>query len=151
MLQDVIQYECKEGNLLQNKKFGLRPTARLENDTMEKTKKMTKAQMFKQIMDTYPLTEAEKEFVKHELELLAKKNSAEKKPTAQQTANEAIKTAIVEGMELNRLYTVTEIIKEIPACAEMTNQRVSALLRQLVEGGAVKRTEDKRKAYFSLA
>ena len=118
---------------------------------MEKTKKMTKAQMFKQIMDTYPLTEAEKEFVKHELELLAKKNSAEKKPTAQQTANEAIKTAIVEGMELNRLYTVTEIIKEIPACAEMTNQRVSALLRQLVEGGAVKRTEDKRKAYFSLA
>ena len=118
---------------------------------MEKTtKKMTKAQMFKQILDTYPLTEAEKEFVKHEMELLAKKNSAEKKPTAQQTANEGIKTAIVEGMERNRLYTVTEIIKEIPACAEMTNQRVSALLRQLVEGGAVKRTEDKRKAYFSL-
>ena len=118
---------------------------------MEKTtKKMTKAQMFKQILDGYPLTEAEKDFIKHELELLAKKNSAEKKPTAQQTANEAIKGAIVEGMEQNRLYTVTEIIKEIPACADMTNQRVSALLRQLVEGGAVKRTEDKRKAYFSL-
>ena len=90
------------------------------------------------------------EFIDHELALLAKKNSAEKKPTAQQTANEGIKTAIVEGMEPNRLYTVTEIIKSIPECADMTNQRVSALLRQLVEGGAVKRTEDKRKAYFSL-
>ena len=117
---------------------------------MEKTKKMTKAQMFKQILDTYPLTADEVKFIDHELELLNKKNSAEKKPTAQQTANEGIKTAIVEGMEPNRLYTVTEVIKSIPECADMTNQRVSALLRQLVEGGKVKRTEDKRKAYFSL-
>jgi hypothetical protein len=91
------------------------------------------------------------EFVAHELELLSKKNSADKKPTAQQTANEAIKTAIVEGMEVNRLYTITELIKEIPECADMTNQRVSALVRQLVDAGLVKRTEDKRKAYFSLA
>jgi hypothetical protein len=91
------------------------------------------------------------EFVAHELELLSKKNSADKKPTAQQTANEAVKTAIVEGMEVNRLYTITELIKEIPECAEMTNQRVSALVRQLVDAGLVKRTEDKRKAYFSLA
>jgi DNA-binding MarR family transcriptional regulator len=121
-----------------------------ENDTMEKTKKMTKAQMFAQIKANYPLTTAEVEFIDHELALLAKKNSAEKKPTAQQTANEGIKTAIVEGMEANRLYTVTEIIKEISACADMTNQRVSALLRQLVEAGAVVRTEDKRKAYFQV-
>lgn len=90
------------------------------------------------------------EFVAHELELLSKKNSADKKPTAQQTANEAVKTAIVNGMEVNRLYTITELTKEIPACADMTNQRVSALVRQLVDAGLVKRTEDKRKAYFSL-
>ena len=90
------------------------------------------------------------EFIDHEVELLNKKNSAEKKPTAQQVANAGIATAIIEGMEPNRLYTVTEVIKSIPACADLTNQRVSALLRQLVEGGKVKRTEDKRKAYFSL-
>jgi DNA-binding MarR family transcriptional regulator len=117
---------------------------------MEKTKKMTKAQMFAQIKANYPLTEDEVKFIDHELELLSKKNSAEKKPTAQQTANEAIKVAIVEGMERNRVYTVTEVIKSIPECADMTNQRVSALLRQLVEAGLVKRTEDKRKAYFQL-
>ena len=90
------------------------------------------------------------EFVAHELELLSKKNTADKKPTAQQTANEAVKTAIVNGMEVNRLYIITEMIKEIPECADMTNQRVSALVRQLVDAGLVKRTEDKRKAYFSL-
>ena len=90
------------------------------------------------------------EFIDHEVELLTKKNSAEKKPTAQQVANAGIATAIIEGMEPNRLYTVTEVIKSIPQCADLTNQRVSALLRQLVEAGKVKRTEDKRKAYFSL-
>jgi predicted transcriptional regulator len=45
-------------------------------------------------------------------------------------------------------------MKVIPALAEgenITNQKVSALLRQLVLEGVVTRTEDKRKAYFSLA
>ena len=90
-------------------------------------------------------------FIEHELELLEKKNSSEKKPTAQQTANEAIKSAIVEAMEANRLYTVTEIQKSVAECAELSNQRVSALLRQLKDDGVVVRTEDKRKAFFSLA
>ena len=130
-----------------------------------KTVKMTKADRFtalaKFLSDNpdmkFPTPKGEitakdmGEFVAHELELLSKKNSADKKPTAQQTANEAVKTAIVNGMEVNRLYTITELIKEIPECAEMTNQRVSALVRQLVDAGLVKRTEDKRKVYFSLA
>ena len=116
---------------------------------MANVKKPTKAQMFKQIKENYPLTPAEQEFIDHELALLAKKNSAEKKPTAQQTANEGIKSAIVDGMESGKAYTITDIIKSVPACADLTNQRVSALMRQLVESGAVVRTEDKRKAYFS--
>ena len=118
---------------------------------MANTKKMTKRDYFTAILEKYPLTADEKAFVEHELELLAKKNSSEKKPTAQQVANESIKAAIVAGMAPNRLYTVTEIQKEIPECAEMSNQRVSALLRQLKDDKLVVRTEDKRKAYFSLA
>lgn len=90
-------------------------------------------------------------FIDHEVDLLTKKSGGEKKPTAQQTANEGIKTAIAEGMTENRLYTVTEIQKEIPECAELSNQRVSALLRQMITDGIIVRTEDKRKAYFSLA
>lgn len=116
------------------------------------TPKLTKAQKFAMLRAIPAVAENAMlvEFIDHEVELLTKKNSAEKKPTAQQVANAGIATAIIEGMEPNRLYTVTEVIKSIPACADLTNQRVSALLRQLVEAGKVKRTEDKRKAYFSL-
>jgi predicted RNA-binding protein (virulence factor B family) len=85
------------------------------------------------------------------LELLAKKNSADKKPTAQQVANDGIKQAILDGMEANHLYTITELQKSIPACADLSNQKVSALVRQLKDEGLVVKTEDKRKSYFSKA
>lgn len=121
-------------------------------NTTTSTPKLTKAQKFAMLRAIPAVAENEMlvEFIDHEVELLTKKNSADKQPTAQQKANAVIATAIVEGMEPNRLYTVTEVIKSIPECADLTNQRVSALLRQLGEAGKVKRTEDKRKAYFSL-
>lgn len=115
---------------------------------MTNTKKMTKADYFKQIMANYALTEDEKNFCEHELELLAKKNSAEKKPTAVQVANEGIKDSIYEGMENGKLYTITDLIKGVEACADLTNQRVSALVRQMIADGKVERIEEKRKAYF---
>ena len=117
------------------------------------TTKITKRDRFNALL-SIPAVQADAglvDFINHELELLAKKNSADKKPTAQQTANEAIKSAIVEAMEANRLYTVTEIQKSVDECADLSNQRVSALLRQLKDDGVIVRTEDKRKAYFSLA
>ena len=54
-------------------------------------KKMTKRDYFTAILSKYPLTADEKAFVEHELELLAKKNTSEKKPTAVQVANDGIK------------------------------------------------------------
>ena len=116
---------------------------------MANVKKMTKADYFRQIMANYNLTADEKAFVEHELELLVKKNSAEKKPTAVQVANEGIKTDILEAMESGKKYTITDLMKSVDACADLSNQRVSALVRQLVTEGSVERTEEKRKAYFS--
>ena len=114
------------------------------------TKKMTKREMFEQIKANYALTEEEVKFIDHELELLAKKNSAEKKPTATQTANVGIKKAIADGMEMGKKYTITDLMKSIPAIADLSNQRVSALVRQMIDDKVVVRTEEKRKAYFSL-
>lgn len=116
---------------------------------MANAKKMTKREMFEMIKANHNLSADEIAFIDHELELLAKKNSAEKKPTAVQVANEGIKADILDGMEIGKKYTITDLMKEIPACAELSNQRVSALVRQLVTDGAVERTEEKRKAYFS--
>ena len=120
---------------------------------MANTKKMTKRDYFTILRNAYPTTAEDYTevigFIDHELELLAKKNSAEKKPTAVQIANEGVKDAIYESMEPNRLYTVTEIIKEIPACADLTNQKVSNLLRQMIPE-RIERVEEKRKAYFRV-
>ena len=80
---------------------------------------------------------------------IAKKNSAERKPTATQKANEDYKTAILEFMEVGKKYTITDLMKEVVELADLSNQRVSALVRQLKEEGLVERTEEKRKAYFS--
>ena len=75
----------------------------------------------------------------------------EKKPTKTQVANEGFKAVIVENMEPGRLYTITELAKEMPFGEELSTQRVSALITQLKKAGTIIRTEDKRKAYFSLA
>lgn len=77
--------------------------------------------------------------------------SGERKPTKTQIANDGFKQIILDNMEKDRLYTITEIAKEMPFGEELSNQRVSAIVRQLKEKGEVVRTEEKRKAYFSLA
>ena len=120
---------------------------------MANAKKMTKRDHYNTILDLAEVKSNPKlvEFIEHELELLDRKNSTDKKPTAQQTANEAIKVAILDNMAEGKMYTITDLIKNVPECADLTNQRVSALVRQLVDDKVVVRTEDKRKAYFSLA
>ena len=115
-----------------------------------KTTKLTKKDKF-EMLAKLPAVQSDpvlSEFIAHEMELLAKKNSAEKKPTAQQVANVGIQTAILNGMEVGKAYTITDLIKSVPECADLTNQRVSALVRQMVDGGSVERFEEKRKAYF---
>ena len=79
-----------------------------------------------------------------------KKNSAEKKPTATQIANEGIKSAILETLG-EKSMTITEMQKANSELAEFQNQKISALLKQLMESGSVVREEIKRKAYFKKA
>ncbi len=94
------------------------------------------------------------EKIDNELALLAKKNSGEKKLTPQQTANLSIQENIIATLsaEPNRLFTITELTKTVPNLpADMTPQRMSALVRQLKELGKVERVEEKRKAFFRIA
>ena len=112
------------------------------------TKKLTKRDHYTNILATYPLSDEHRAFIEHELELLDKKNSADKKPTAQQAANEIVKADILAKMVPNQLYTATEVQK---MCGIESNQRATALLTQLKNAGLVVKTEDKRKSYFSIA
>ena len=113
-------------------------------------KKMTKREKFEMLMaisevNSNPILS---EFIEHELELLAKKNASEKKPTAQQVANEGLKAVIIDVLKENGgMMTITDIQKASAELAELSNQRISALVRQMI-GIEVERVEDKRKAYF---
>ena len=81
-----------------------------------------------------------------------KKNSAERKPTATQTENVGFKSAIVDYLgTCDKAQTIGDIMKGCAEVSELTNQRVSAIVRQLKDDGIVVREEIKRKAYFSLA
>lgn len=119
-------------------------------------KKMTKREKFEMLANIAEVKANPMlaEFIEHELELLAKKNaSGSGKLTATQIANNGIKEEILECMakEPNRLFTISEMMKLFPCCAELSNQRVSALVRQLIADGKVERLEEKRKAVFRIA
>lgn len=115
----------------------------------EKTKKMTKKDYFNELLKL----EAVKAnadlvaFIEHELELLANKNKSktgEKKPTERQIENEKLKKLIVEFMKPNTLYAGADFIKGIPELNGESNQRVAALLKQLMENeGKVERVQEK--------
>ena len=119
------------------------------------TKKLTKRDRFEALLK---MSEVQANpdmvtFIEHEIELLAKKNAGDKKPTAKQMENDTVKQVILDEMTANpdKLYTVTDLIKGISDLADYSNQRVSALLRQMIDAGTVVKTIDKRKSYFSLA
>ena len=90
------------------------------------------------------------EFVDHEVELLNKKNNAPKKPTEKQVENEKLKDIILAEMG-DKPMTITEMQTNISALTDLSNQRITAIVRQLVEDNSLIRTVDKRKAYFSKA
>ena len=120
---------------------------------MTNTKKITKRESFTEIKDILEGLGKERlvKVMEHELELLAKKNSTERKLSGNALANIGLKEEIMEILanEPKRLFTATEVQKAMSG--EYSNQRVSALLKQLKEDGKVIKIEDKRKSFFQFA
>jgi hypothetical protein len=112
-------------------------------------KKMTIVEQYNAIIGKAEgvLTEEELTFLRERAELHAKKN-ATRKPTKAQAENEAIKQNILNTMEKGVSYKVGEIQKLVGIDS---NQKASALIRQLKDVGLVERTEVKGVAYFTLA
>lgn len=118
---------------------------------------MTKKEMFAAIINAVegkPIetTTAEMvEFLNHEIDLLNRKRSSKSsKPTAKQMENEAIKERIMEILShtLEGL-TATDIMNELEAVSiTASNQKVNALVKQLISAELVDRKEVKGKAYF---
>lgn len=111
--------------------------------------KKTKKEMFNEVLAIVKDNKELVDFINHEIELLDKK-SANKKATKTQTENIGYKAEIKSVLTENGA-TVTEIQGKSETLAGLSNQRVSALLRQMVESGEVVKTVDKKKSYFAIA
>lgn len=111
--------------------------------------KMTKIDMYEQILTH--LTDADEiAFIKHEIELTAKKNaSRSSKPTKVQAANVELMNEIYDFMEIGQRYTVTELTNAVPCLNGLTVNKVNALVRGLKLDGRVVRSEEKGRAYFT--
>ena len=89
-------------------------------------------------------------YLENELALLNKK-AQNKKATKTQEQNVGIKATILKVLATIGSGTVTDIQNGNEELSTFSNQKVSALVRQLVEAGKVVKTVDKKKSIFSLA
>ena len=119
------------------------------------TTKMTKRDYFNAILAVLATVEDTDvsgltAFVNHEIELLENKRSTTK-PTKTQTENLAVKETIVSVLkEMGKPATITEMQKFSTELAEFSCQKLSALLKQLVENDkTVTKVTEKKKTYFS--
>ena len=87
------------------------------------------------------------EFCEDRIEKLSRK-SGSKKPTKTQVENETIKVTILEV--LGEMGSASATMVATDPRVNVSNQKVTALLRQLKEDGKVTRTEDKGKVTFSV-
>lgn len=93
-------------------------------------------------------------YLKNELELL-KKKSENKKATKNQTENVEIKEVIIEVLGRMGKGRAGEIQLAVQATdkekyATLTNQRTSAILKQMIDEGTVVKTVDKKVSTFSI-
>ena len=127
---------------------------------MENTvKRITKAQKFEDVISLlsgenakFIDTDGAIEFIRNEMALLAKKNTSDRKPTATQEANVKYRNLIIEFLSMQDSgKTCTEIAKGVDELSEFNNQKIAALMRQLVEAGKVTKATVKGKSIFSVA
>lgn len=129
--------------------------------------KITKKEYFAIVKDIVEASGADNKadivaFLDHEVELLNKK-SGKSKATPTQAANAVTLNVIKEVLgELDKPVTITELLTDVrlqsytettkdgEKVIAMTNQKLSSLMKKLVDTDEVVRTEEKKKAYFSL-
>ena len=112
----------------------------------------TRKEMFMEIMAIEAVQENQEYVIFLEKEIAkCDKKSGAKKPTPTQIENEGLKNAILEFLngQGENCFTVTEIIQQVGELNGRTTQKVSALMRQLLIEGLVKRTTEKNRTYFS--
>ena len=123
-------------------------------------KKMTQKEALTFVLETCELPEKVSEKLTSMLAQIEKKNASGKATTPTQKKNAEFTKAIIEEMTANpnKLYTITDLIKSVEPLATfrdeegnpISNQKVSAIVSQLVKNGSVERITEKRRSYFKI-
>ena len=137
---------------------------------MEKNK-VTRREMFVRISDFIASVESDEEdfqkkqaemvdFINHQIEMLDNRKKSggdsEKKLSKEQEQNLVFSEHIWEQMEAERSYSTSDLMKELPVVEEflettgkeMSTQKMSSLMKSLVDDGRVIKTTEKRKVSY---
>ena len=98
-------------------------------------------------------------FIDHEIELLTRKNAS---GTQTKTQAENVKIAEILLQELAKVgnpITITDLMNQSEVIANyrlengnpLSNQKISAIFKQLVDNKEIVKVIDKKKSYFSVA
>lgn len=123
---------------------------------MNTTKKMTHKDYFTALLDmpevqNYP---GMAEFIEGRITALEKKASAPKKETEADKVKSGIKADVLTFLSANegKKFTITQMMKQVPNLpAEISNQRLTSLVTQMVRENEVERVVEKRVSYFTIA
>lgn len=125
-------------------------------------KKLTKKDYFMKLRGIVADNEELVAFIDHELELLSRKNSGGSQ-TKTQKDNVVVAEMLINELEkLNKPVTITDLIASSSTIREytytdgketknLTNQKISAIFKQLVDSNRLVRVTEKKKSYFSVA
>lgn len=120
-------------------------------------KKMTKREKFELLLAKVEGDEMLTEFINHEIELLSAKASKgnAKKSTEQEAFIDLIRDVLSEAPNPMQCGAIAKDARLLGFAWKDGNatspQRVSAMLKKMVESGDVVKTVDKKTSYFALA
>lgn len=113
-------------------------------------KKITKRQVLEYMLEKYSNDKMVVDYANHEIELLDNKKVA-RTLTKTQVANNELKEIIVNTLtDLAKKVTIKELQSANSQLAELSNQKVSALLKQLVDTQVISKEIVKKVAYFYI-
>ena len=121
-------------------------------------KKLTKKDYFEMIKGVCADRTDIVDFCNHEIELLSRKNS-KSGATKTQKENEIVANMLIEELaKIGKPITITDLMNTSDIVKgyilengnNLTNQKISAIFKQLVESQKIVKVVDKKKSYFSI-
>ena len=116
-------------------------------------KRITKRDNYNEILSI--VTELNREdlvnFINHEIELLDRRANSNTLTKTQKENLELVEVIYNTLVEIAQPVTISDIQNANETLTELSNQKISALLKKLVDSERVVKVVEKGKAYFSIA